>query len=106
MISHNCDITEFVMIICDITWFAAGWRWLLPPRSSTSSTTSLAVANELERWIDLDWYCLDASSGLFATLAGSIMNGGCFVVILEGELTLAAHACIAHNTDVLSEHAQ
>ena len=84
MISHNCDITEFVMIICDITRSAAGRRWLRPPRSSTSSTASLAVANELGLWIDLDCYCLDASSGLVATLAASIVNGGCFVVIEEG----------------------
>jgi len=61
-----------------MTWVAAGWRWrwLRPPWSSASSSASLAVANELGRWIDLDRNGLDSSIGPVATLAAPIVNGG------------------------------
>jgi hypothetical protein len=106
VISHNCDIIELYDVICDITWVAAGWRrrWLRPPWSSTSSSASLAVAYELGGRIHLHWYGLDSSIGLVATLAASIVNGGCFVIIEKGWWTLTAHACIAHNTDILPKH--
>ncbi len=86
VISHNCDITELYDLICDVTWVAAGWRQrrLLQPWSSTSCSASLAVAYELGLQIDLDWYGLDSSIGLVATLAASIVNGGCFVIIEKG----------------------
>ena len=72
--------------------------------SSTSSSASLAVTNELGRRVDLDRYGLDSPIGLVATFAASIVNGGCFVVIEEGGQTFAAHACIAYNTDIPSKH--
>ena len=89
-----------------MTWLAARWRWrwLRPPWSSASSSSSLAVANELGRRIDLDRNGLDSPIGPVATLAASIVNGGSFVVIEEGGRTFTAHACIAHNTDIPSKH--
>jgi hypothetical protein len=70
---------------------------------STFSFVCLAVANKLGRWIDLDGYCLDAPLGLVASPAACIVTGGCFVFIEEGGRALAAHAGIAHNTDIPSE---
>jgi len=51
----------------------------------------------------MDEYGLDPPLWLIATLASSIVNGGCFVVIEEGGWTFAAHACISHNTVIPSQ---
>ncbi len=80
--------------MCDITSCSA---------SLASCSASLAASNKLRRRINMDEYGLDPPLWLIATLASSIVNGGCFVVIEEGGWTFAAHACISHNTVIPSQ---
>ena len=46
VISHNCDVTLFCDVRCDITWLTAGWRWLRPPWSQPAQQCRRGTAKK------------------------------------------------------------